>query len=269
MTAALRISLVVHIACALGWLIWPAAWGGWLALIAVNHAVLMVASLLPRSRILGPNLTRLPAAARARGEIALTFDDGPDPEVTPQVLDLLDAHGARATFFCIGERATAHPDLVRQICARGHRVENHSSRHPMGFGFFGPARMTREIASAQSSLSGITGVAPRYFRAPMGIRNPLLAPVLTRLGLRYASWTRRGYDAVDADAHKVYARLARDLRAGDILLLHDGPSPYAALRPDAPWPVVLDVLPRLLTLIAERGLRPVVLSDARDEAPDL
>ncbi len=258
--AALMVSALVHVAAAAVWWFWPAAWAWCLGAVIANHALLFAAALMPRSRLLGPNLARLPRVAAERGEVGLSFDDGPDPDITPRVLDLLDAHGARASFFCIGERAAAHPALVREIVARGHRVENHSARHPIGFGFYGPLRMAREIARAQALLAAAAGIAPRYFRAPMGIRNPMLAPVLVRLGLHYASWTRRGYDAVAGDPARILARLTRGLRAGDIVLLHDGPSPYAALRPHGA-PAVLEVLPRLLEHLAAQGWRGVPLPE--------
>ena len=95
---------------------WPWAAG---ALVA-NHALLTATGLWPRSDWLGPNVTRLPAAAAARGEVAITIDDGPDPAVTPAVLDQLDAAGARATFFCIAARAAEQPALLREIVRRGH-----------------------------------------------------------------------------------------------------------------------------------------------------
>ncbi len=112
----IKASALLHIGAATAALLpggWPWAAGALLA----NHAVLTGAGLWPRSDWLGPNVTRLPAAAAARGEIAITLDDGPDPEVTPAVLDQLDAAGARATFFCIARRAQAHPALLREIQA--------------------------------------------------------------------------------------------------------------------------------------------------------
>ena len=118
--------------------------------------------------------------------------------------------------------------------------------------------MAREIAAAQDRLADITGVAPRYFRAPAGLRNPFLAPVLERLGLELVSWTRRGFDTVRRDPERIVDALARELAAGDILLLHDG----HAARTQAGRAVVLDVLPALLTRAAAAGLRPVTLTDA-------
>ena len=200
----------------------PPAWPWALGAVGANHLVLTGGGLWPRSRWLGRNWTRLPAAAAARQEIAITIDDGPDPEVTPAVLDLLDAHKARATFFVIASAAARHPALCREIVRRGHSVQNHSDRHSHTFSLLGPRGLAREIGAAQARLADLVGVAPRFFRAPAGLRNPLLAPVLERLDLELVSWTRRGFDTVRREPAGVLARLCDGLGAGDILLLHDG-----------------------------------------------
>jgi peptidoglycan/xylan/chitin deacetylase (PgdA/CDA1 family) len=253
----MKATFALHGAAVLGTLAMPAAWPWALGALAANHVVLTVAGLLPRSTLLGPNLTRLPDAAAARREIALTFDDGPDPEVTPRVLDLLDAAGARASFFCIGRRAREHPALCREIVARGHRVENHGDSHSWAFAAFGPGRMRADIAAAQAALADITGQSPRFFRATAGLRNPLLDPVLAALDLRLAAWSRRAYDTREGRPEVVLGRLTRGLGAGDILLMHDG---HAARTPDG-QPVILAVLPPLLRRLAEDGLTPVTLAD--------
>ena len=236
----------------------PALWPWALAAVLAGHGLVTAASLWPRGPWLGPNLVRLPADSRARGEIALSFDDGPDPEVTPAVLDLLDAHGVRATFFCIGRRAAAHPELCREIVRRGHAVENHSARHRHNFALLGPGGYARELRAGQDTLAAITGVVPVFLRAPAGLRNPFLWPAMARLGLHLASWTRRGYDTRTRDPARVLRRLVRGLRAGDILLLHDG----HAARTAAGRPVVLDVLPPLLGAIRAASLTPVTLRAA-------
>lgn len=258
LTRALQASAVLHGAAALGTLALPAAWPWALGAVAANHAVLTVAGLLPRSALLGPNLTRLPDAAAARREIALTLDDGPDPDITPRVLDLLDAAGARASFFCIGRRAREHPALCREIVARGHRVENHGDSHSWAFSAFGPGRMKADIAAAQATLADITGQAPRFFRPTAGLRNPFLDPVLAALDLTLAAWTRRGYDTREGRPDIVLGRLTRKLAAGDILLLHDG---HSARMPSG-QPVILALIPPLLRILAEQKLRPVTLDDA-------
>jgi peptidoglycan/xylan/chitin deacetylase (PgdA/CDA1 family) len=236
----------------------PALWPEMGALLAANHGALG-ACMHPQGALLGPNLRRLPEGAPG---VALTFDDGPDPEVTPRVLDLLDAHQARASFFVIGERAAAHPALIREMLRRGHAVENHSHRHGALFAARGPLALWREVEAAQCAIAAAGGVAPRFFRAPMGLRSPLLDPVLAMHGLSLVSWSRRGHDALRRAPGPVLARLTRGVAARDILLLHDGNS----ARDAAGRPVVLEVLPRLLDALALRGL-PVVQLSAPVGAP--
>lgn len=257
-TPLLVISALGHALALLVLLPRPELWPWSLAVIAINHLVITAAGLWPRSHWLGPNWTRLPAAARARNEIAITIDDGPDPLVTPAVLDILDAHGAHATFFCIGTRARAHPELITEIVRRGHDVENHSQHHRHNFSLLGPRGFKHEILTAQHTLAELSGRTPRFFRAPAGLRNPFLEPVLAHAGLRLASWTRRGYDTRERDPARVSARLLKGLAAGDILLLHDG---HAARTADG-QPLILEVLPRVLSACRAAGLHPVTLEAA-------
>ena len=259
----IRLSVVSHAVGAITLVALPSWWLWVLGALAGNHLVLSAAVLWPRGRWLGPNLIRLPASAAARAEVCLTFDDGPDPEVTPQVLDLLDRYQAKASFFCIGKKAAAFPETVREIARRGHSVENHSHGHPLAFAFYGMSRLRREIESAQVVIAGVTGRAPRFFRAPAGFRSPLLDPVLAKRGLRYVSWSRRGYDAVHRNPVRVLQRLTRGLGAGDVLMLNDG----AQARTDAGEPVVLAVLPALLDQLAARGLKSVSLPTACNDDP--
>ncbi len=236
----------------------PGAWPHVVAAVAASHAVATVAGMWPRSRLLGPNVLRLPNGVVDRRLVSLTLDDGPDAAVTPQVLDLLDRHGARATFFVVGRKAEEHPDLMREIVARGHEVGNHSHAHSNAFAFLGPRGMHREVARAQEAIAGVSGRWPRLFRAPAGIRNPFLEPVLCRLGLQLVAWSRRGFDTVTGDAAKVTQRLTTGLAAGDILLLHDGSS----ARDHSGRPVVLEALPRLLEALDAARLRSVPVSEA-------
>ena len=251
----IRASFALHGAAALAALAHPPAWPWALGAVAANHALLTGLGLWPRSDWLGPNLLRLPAAAAARGEVALTLDDGPDPEVTPRVLDLLDRRGAKASFFLIGERAAAHAALARDIVRRGHSAENHSLRHSVLFSLYGIGRFRREIGAAQAAIAAATGVAPRFFRSPAGLRNPLLDPALAPTGLTHVAWTRRGFDTVSRDAATVLRRLCRRPAAGAILLLHDG----HAARPGAGVPLVLEVLPALLDRLQAARLQAVSL----------
>jgi peptidoglycan/xylan/chitin deacetylase (PgdA/CDA1 family) len=254
-TRTVRFSIWLHAFAILTLIACPQWWQWTLAALLGNHLLLGAFGMSPRSKLLGPTLAALPRHSGENGFVALTFDDGPDPYVTPLVLDLLDLHKAKASFFCIGQRAIAHPEIVQDIIRRGHSVENHSYRHSNAFALYLPASLTREIAEAQSVIKSITGRTPLFFRAPMGLRSPLLDPVLARSALRSVSWTRRGLDSVCGRPATVLRRLTRRLAGGDVILLHDG----SCARTRDGDPVVLAVLPVLLEHLAGRGLRPVSL----------
>lgn len=257
-TPLVRVSLGLHVGALALVVARPSAWPWAVGAVLADHALLTAMGLTPRSALLGPNWTRLPAAAAGRRELAITIDDGPDPRITPRVLDLLDERGAKATFFCIGERVQRCAELTREMVRRGHAVENHTQRHLNYFSLLGPRGLVAEIERAQDTIGITTGQHPLFFRAPAGFRSPFLDPVLSRLGLRLASWTRRGFDTVRASAESVLGKLTRDLGAGDILLLHDG---HAALTGNG-VPVILEVLPRLLDAVADAELAPVTLRAA-------
>jgi peptidoglycan-N-acetylglucosamine deacetylase len=278
----IRGSVALHVAATAAALIRTHAWPWALSAVVADHVLLTAAGLWPRSGWLGPNWTHLPApmsaaatcgaagaemaAAGARAQantaVAITIDDGPDPEVTPRVLDLLDAHGARATFFCIGKRVAEHPALARAIADRHHEIGNHSHRHLKRFSLLGLRGIGKEIGLAQQAILDATGERPRFFRAPAGLRNPLLEPVLAREGLQLVSWTRRGFDTVNRNAPAVLSRLTRRLQGGDILLLHDG----HAARCATGMAVILEVLPPLLNRLAAARLTPITLRSALERS---
>lgn len=156
------------------------------------------------------------------GKILITIDDGPDPHDTPVLLDLLDLHSAKAIFFMIGEKVRAHPALTREVIRRGHEIGNHTMTHPQAsFWCAGPWRTYREIAGCQQAIAEVTGIKPRWFRAPVGHRNLFTHPVANTLGLQVMAWNRRGFDAVEKDAGKVLERILPNLSVGDIVLLHE------------------------------------------------
>ncbi|MDD4932890.1 MAG: polysaccharide deacetylase family protein [Methylacidiphilaceae bacterium] len=262
-SAAIRISLWLHAAILAALPVFPNSWAWLLSILLGDHLVLALAGLWPKSALLGPNLARLPWAPARNGLVVLTFDDGPDPEVTPAILDLLDSHGAKASFFCVGKQAQGHGALVREIIRRGHSVENHSFRHSNLFACYPLGALQREIQRAQSAIAASSGTAPRFFRAPMGFRNPFLDPALARSGLRYVSWTRRAFDTACRKPETVLRRLIRNLCEGDILLLHDGNSARTAEGK----PVSVQVLSTLLPILDARGLRAVSLPMAMGNEP--
>lgn len=261
-TALVSITFLLHLALLATLVAAPLmvahAWRWVLAITLANHVLITLVGLWPRSTWLGPNWIRLPPACAARGEIALTIDDGPDPDVTPQVLEMLDRYRVKASFFCIGDNAARYPDLCRNIVERGHTVENHSQRHRHNFSLLGLSGLRREIQAGQHTLSTITGCAPLFFRAPAGLRNIFLAPVLARLGLHLAAWSTRGFDTNTTDPALVCRRLTQNLKAGDILLLHDG----NCAQTNVGVPVIIAVLPLLCEAAAKAGLRFVTLPNA-------
>ena len=198
---------------------WTWGWRLGLPALLLSHWTLAWATLHPQSRLLSPVLTRLPTDERA---VWLTIDDGPSTQ-TVAMLDLLDTHSAKATFFVVGEKARAMPDLIREIVRRGHTLGNHSATHPSAwFWAMPPARMRHEIESTQSMLAEITGHPPRWFRAVVGMANPFVAAQLKRHGLARVAWCARGFDAVFSDPARVVARIEQGLRPGAIVLLHEG-----------------------------------------------
>ena len=254
-TLLVRLSILLHLAAVIAIVIEPGIWEWPVAAVVVNHLVLTAVGMWPKSRLLGPNWTELPAEAATRNEIAITIDDGPDPEVTPKVLDILDRYQVHATFFCVGTKVQAHPELCREMVRRGHEVENHSASHHWNFALLGLTAMRREVQEGQDMLAAATGQTPVFFRAPAGIRNPFLEAVLCTHGLQLVSWTRRGFDTRERDSGLALKRLTRRLAPGDILLLHDG----SVARTAAGTPVILEVLPKLLDKVRDAGLRPVTL----------
>jgi peptidoglycan/xylan/chitin deacetylase (PgdA/CDA1 family) len=160
---------------------------------------------------------------------------------------LLEAHGAKAVFFVIGEKVRAAPELARAIADRGHELGNHTDTHPLGH-FWSASRkdIADEIDRCAEAVEAATGVRPRFFRAPAGIKNPFLFPQLQARALRYLGWTCRGRDALSSEAEPALARLVRGIRPGAVLLTHES-GRNAAVR--------LAVIKGLLREVERQGFR--------------
>jgi len=206
-----------QLAVALLW--WRLGWAWGLPAMLLSHLAFIVPVFLPRARLYAPVLDRLPGNEHA---VWLTIDDGPSGD-TAAILHALNRHRARATFFLVGERAQARPDLVAEILRRGHGIGNHSQTHPSGrFWALGPSAMAGEIGQAQAALTQLAGAPPRWFRSVVGHTNPFVAAPLREHGLARVAWSARGYDAVDGDPVRVLQRIGRGLGPGAIVLLHEG-----------------------------------------------
>jgi peptidoglycan-N-acetylglucosamine deacetylase len=186
----------------------------------VSHLLLLYPTLVPQSQWWGPVLRSF---STVRREVWITIDDGPTPAHTEKILDLLDRYNARATFFVIGARAAKFPHLVEQILSRGHQIANHTFTHPSGrFWCASPARISREIDGCHSVIASDRNSLDSLFRAPAGLKNPFVHPVLARRGMWLIGWTARGFDTSRRDPARVAARILRQVQPGAIVLLHEG-----------------------------------------------
>lgn len=166
----------------------------------------------------------------ARPEIWLTIDDGPDAKDTPQILDLLDRHQARATFFVIGERAARHPELVAEIVRRGHEVGHHTQTHPAAsFWCASRRRLYAELDGVFEAVRS-SGTQLRWFRSPVGIKHFLLPAALAARGLAYVGWSVRSGDYFARRPETVVKTVMRHVRPGSIVLLHESPSVSEPVR---------------------------------------
>jgi peptidoglycan/xylan/chitin deacetylase (PgdA/CDA1 family) len=208
-------------------LIWENYWV--LAGIAMAFLIVMGFGVaLPQWRMFGPFICR---GDNSQRRISLTFDDGPDPRSTSALLELLRAENVPATFFCIGRNVAAHPELTARITREGHLLGNHTYTHSNATNFFGLARLTEEMTRTQFAMRDAVGVAPVYFRPPMGLSNPRVFKAAATLGLKVVGWTARGLDTQIRDPERVVRRILRGVRPGAIILLHDGNIPAERLLP--------------------------------------
>jgi peptidoglycan/xylan/chitin deacetylase (PgdA/CDA1 family) len=236
----------------------PADWA-MLAVAAVACATVAFftwAIAHPRNGFFAPVVSRL---ATAEPVVALTFDDGPDPVYTPQILDALAAHRARATFFVVGERAARYPELIARMHREGHTVGTHTQHHRLRFHFGSPTYVRREIDDAIAVVARILPAAPTLFRPPQGLRTPCFATAWRRMrGLTCVTWSVRGLDSRPTTAPAIVARVARGLVPGAIVALHDG----TGLLGGTDRAPTLAALTWLLSECRTRGLRCVSLADA-------
>ena len=224
---------------------WHFGWRIGLAALFATHAVFCWGILMPQSPLFSPVLTRLPTRKK---QVWLTVDDGPSEE-TPELLDLLDRHQAKATFFLVADRAAARPEFAREILRRGHGIGNHSRSHPQAwFWALGRRRMAAEINQAQAMLREITGATPRWFRAVVGMANPFVSAPLKDNGLARVAWSARGFDGVRGEPGAVVSRIVGQLRPGAIVLLHEG----------APHGNNLAIIEGVLEAMRERGYTAIL-----------
>ena len=221
---------------------------------ALLGALLTDGVVRPNSNLLYPTVSHGP---RSHNRVALSFDDGPDPEVTPAVLDALATHGVHATFFAIGRLLEEHPALAHRIAAEGHELGNHSWQHSRWQNFFGAAAQAREIARGERAVAAVTGRrTPPLYRPPIGLKSPPFARAAQQARLTLVGWSLRSRDTLTADPERIAARVLRRIRPGDIVLLHDGHD-----QPGRHRPACAQAVPLILRGLREKGLECSTVSE--------
>jgi peptidoglycan/xylan/chitin deacetylase (PgdA/CDA1 family) len=224
-----------------------------IAVLTATTLVIVYLLFHPRNQWLVANRSRVDGTRC----VALTFDDGPDPIDTPKLLDLLREKDVKATFFVIGKRADQYPEIVRRAWKEGHLIANHTWSHYSLFCFLLPRRLRAEIERCTESIRRSSCSAPRFFRSPVGLRHPLLAPYLENAGLEYVSWSIRTRDTFTADSSVIARRILNKAASGDIILLHDSlPGGTSAM---------LEALPQVIDDLRQRGFE-FVLAGPREDA---
>ncbi len=153
-------------------------------------------------------------------KIAITFDDGPDPKITPQVLSILDKYNAKATFFCIGKHIEDNKELLKEIDKKGHIIGNHTWSHDLWFDLFSYKRMQADIEKTNGLIFEIINKKAKLFRPPYGVTNPALKRALKRLNFQTIGWSIRSLDTIKS-TEKTLKRIKKGLSTGDIILFHD------------------------------------------------
>ncbi len=197
------------------------------------------------------------AVSAGSGAAVLTFDDGPDPEGTPPVLEALAATGAKATFFVLGRHVDEQPSLIREMAAQGQEIALHGMRHRR-HDLLSPDEAERELEAGIKAIENVLGTRPAWYRPPFGASSPELAALCERLGLGLAYWTAWGQDWEDSSPERIAGLVRRDLHDGVIVLLHD--SARYGQRDDAS--ATADSIPLIAASAAAAGLELVTLSAA-------
>ena len=203
----------------------------------------------PRNQFLVANRSRVESNGKRR--IALTFDDGPNPEHTKLLLNILREKSVKATFFVVGKNVLEYPDLARLLIAEGHQIASHTYSHPLNFCFLLPRRLQEELQKGMDAIVRICDIRPSHFRSPAGLRHPLLRRYLHTTGMEYISWSVRGFDSRVQDPMALARRITNNVIPGSIILLHD----QSGRATDS----MLQALPRILDDLKSRGFEFVFL----------
>lgn len=192
---------------------------------------------------------------RESGAVAITFDDGPLPGMTDQILNLLNSYQVKATFFCIGKRVVANPEILKKIHEQNHLIGNHSFLHGHLFSLQPAGKIYEELRLTDEAIEKVIQTKPRFFRPPYGVTNPNVAQAILKGNYITTGWSIRSMDTVIKDEEKLFQSVTKKLRAGDVILFHDFSETTVA------------VLPRVIDHIFKSGLKVVRLDELLNEKP--
>lgn len=232
---------------------------GWHLLIPGSIALLLLLIMAdgfgrPSSQLFYPTVLRGP---RGTQRVALTFDDGPDPEVTPAVLEILARHRVHATFFVIGKSLAAQPDLAARMVRAGHVLGNHSWEHSHWHNFYLTRRHEAEMARCDAAIAAVNGQSTGIlYRPPVGLKSPELARAAWRRHLTLVAWSLHSHDSRRRDAAAIARRVLDRVRGGDIILMHDGHHAAPGVRSHS-----AEALELILQGLAARGLECVTVPE--------
>lgn len=207
-------------------------------------------SILVRAKFYLP--IKCQGASSSKG-VALTFDDGPLPHFTSQVLDILNKYQVQATFFCIGNRVERYPEILSAIHKQGHVIGNHTYSHGKFFDLQSASKMGTELKCTDDVIMKAVGLKPRFFRPPYGVTNPNLAKAVRKGGYVTMGWSVRSFDTITKDEEKLFNRITQNLKGGDVILMHDF------------CESTINILPKLITHINNIGLKVVRLDELLNE----
>ena len=238
----------------------PLAWAAAALVVVLASAALLWPVFDVNSSVWAPTRWRAAGPSRA---VALTFDDGPDPQFTPRVLDILADKQVPAAFFVVGEHVRAHPEVLARIVSAGHVVGNHTDRHRSWFHFLLWRGARREVAACDAAIHAAIGRVPRLFRSPQGFKNPALGDVLRAMEYVTVGWSVRGFDAIERDTDKIVRRIVSAAGPGGIVQMHDGSTSFGLRDRQA----MLAALPRIIDRLRGAGLDFVRLDRLLDVEP--
>lgn len=234
--------------------------------LITNHPVLTVAAAAAASAAVGSCYAVLYSGSQiiapvekkiARADaVALTFDDGPTPEFTDRILEILARHQAHASFFLIGSHAAERPELVRRICEQGHTIGNHTWNHDHHGAWHGETYWRDQLRRTSSALAEASGRMPALFRAPMGFKTPPQARAVSKESMRYVAWRVRAWDTLKLSPRTICRIVTAQIRPGDIVTMHDGLEPA---RRHCSQESTVRALPEILKVLTDRGLTSVSL----------